>query len=265
MSTIENIKQFSVLNDESKDSLYQICFSMADSLKEVYSSLESIDSIKTIANQVQSIVSEYVKLTSEIKAPTLAVETLLNSVADITSYYSNINFSYLAETLQESFARSDYYSSIKAINKALSESYVDSADIYYFKKSKILFDDNKDIVIPSGMITSLNEINNYSVERIKTNRTINYDTKNIVFVNEKEVNSKASSKDMNVICSTMFLLEKSQEELFTEEELMNFLTVLEERYGTAIKTKTGVKIYRFVENLKQSRETFFSQADQVQY
>ena len=159
------------------------------------------------------------------------------------------------------------------ISQEMSKNYLEMPDISFLKVSDIVNSLNEELTIPRELRKSLKNLNLDTAMDIMRNHNIYYDLKRHCFVNKKifiesigienttdnreeiPLNSTANSKELNAICSGTEVLNRvGNDELFTENELMDFCTFLSLSPMVGFHNEVGERIWRLIETLFQNNE-----------
>ena len=157
------------------------------------------------------------------------------------------NHTPMIKDLIKSFAQADYIASYSIINQNLKKSIIRGSDIAFLKASDITTYSDTNLELPRGLKTSLETLNKSAAFEIIDNRTIGYDTNSNHFIGS---DSMLKSKAVNVACDGKYLFGVSDgDELFSEEELMNFISFLSRTPMLGAETATGKKILKWIGEL----------------
>ena len=118
---------------------------------------------------------------------------------------------------------------VSAIQKSLDSTSISMADVSFIKTAELMKSIRTELNMPVGLATAISELNKSSVERLAYNNSIVYRSDERKFVSITNENDYANSRELNIICKSEDLLEiANSEEVFNENELMNFMTYLDE-------------------------------------
>ena len=155
----------------------------------------------------------------------------------------------MTRSLTSCFANAQYEGAMDVLNQALKAKTVMASDVAFIKTSDYAEMFASEISFPRGMVTSLKALNKVTANDIANNTELRYDTETQQFISaEGEINSKG----LNVVCSGKTVFNSIQDELFSENELIDFCSFLSRTPMLAFKSDTGQKIYDFL------KELFFS-------
>jgi hypothetical protein len=151
----------------------------------------------------------------------------------------------MIKEVQKSLAASNITGCIQAIQATLDKTQILMPDMALLKTSDLLQGLRTDIKFPSGFLSDMKGLNKSAAIRLADNDQILYRSDLREFVNE-ESEAKATVSEMNVICGAGAVLEFSSEETFTENELMDFMTYLDDSPMMAMMNEVGKRIFSVI-------------------
>lgn len=229
---------------------------MAKTIADVMNN-SSIGQIKQnlpdIANNLKSFFDVYSEITKDNKIDVLDnVRNTINLFQAATAERLKTSFqTEMISTLKESFSKVKYEKFPEVINKTLKESVIGAADFAFLKTPGLLQTFEKELNLPRGMKTSLDVLHTSTAEEIAKNSNIVYDTKTNEFIADE---NRAKSTAMNVICAGKKIFSDGNGELFSEVELIDFMSFLSNTLTMALRSETGRRIYDFLEDLYKSKK-----------
>lgn len=228
--------------------------SVKEALKSITSIMDSSISQSAVSPQLQNAIKalsqSYVELVGLRDFGYSVSEQLIKMIASmqIETMY-NISQSFQTSMMRElssCFATAQYKNFVSIINKELSCSSIKAPDVAFLRTSVLVESLGATIVYPKGLTSSLKVLNKSTARDIAKNNEIEYDIKDNSFISAE---GSADSRGLNVICSGKAIFTFNNDELFSETELMDFNSFLSRTPMLAASTKTGRKIYVFLQNL----------------
>ena len=178
-------------------------------------------------------ISEYVKIQSEM-AVLSRYDKTTELIQDVYNYFSKSNIE----------------GCLTAIQKSLKKVEISAADFAFFKTSEIVRGLKNELRYPKGFLTDVKEINVSSAIHLFDSTTIQYRNDKRCFVNTEGTNSFATMQEMNVICGAKEVFRTNPEgEELSENELMDFMTLLDNHPTMAMRSETGQKIFNIISNM----------------
>jgi hypothetical protein len=156
-------------------------------------------------------------------------------IKDLAGYFSDMNYSGIVKTLQQSVDKTQ-------IN--ISDfSYIRACHIMDLKEIK------ESLNLPRGFATDIKCFNKSAALTLLNNNNISYNFQSREFINLDNTSSSATVPEMNSICSAKTILNKNDStEIFTENELLDFMNFLRSTPTLALNNKVGKKILTFIQN-----------------
>ena len=158
------------------------------------------------------------------------------------------------------FANARYELLPNVFNQAMAKEQMGAADIAFLKTGRIIPIIEPELVFPRGLKTSLRELQRVTADDLSDNADINYDVRNHKFLSS---DSALSSKEMNVLCSGVEIFDSG--DLFSETQLMDFISVLSRTPMTAVCCDTGKAIYDWVNELFNKKENMIGFDKKIYY
>lgn len=170
-------------------------------------------------------------------------KSLVNACVASLAIIENSAYTDMLASTQHFLKTFDYDGILSNVTKTLSSSLIESADISFLKLSDFGESLLQNTVAPKGLATVIRDLNKCTAIYISKCEDISYEVATRKFVVESDFSSKATAKEMNVICSGAEVLNDGGDERITTSELMSFLSVLENTRTFASQHKTGQKIH----------------------
>ena len=171
------------------------------------------------------VVLEKSQLTS-IAQLCLSHETAM--IHDTIGCFANARYEYLPDVL----------------NQAMAGSTIGAADVAFLKTGAIIPIIESELKYPRGFKTSVSNLRKSTAEDIADNPHIEYDTRENKFIGSE---SKVDSKSMNIVCAGIEVF--GSDDLFTEVELMNFVSYLSRTPMGGGFNETGIRIHQWLEEI----------------
>lgn len=154
----------------------------------------------------------------------------------------------MLKEVQFGLANSNISACVGALQNSLNSISMEMPDFSFFRTSELIKSLEQDLSLPTGFASALSDLNKSSAERLAYNDNIVYRNDIRRFVSVTNTNDKATSSELNVICRAEDLLDVTEyEEKFTENELMNFMSYLDEYPMMAMKSDIGQRIYSLID------------------
>ncbi|MDC7301001.1 hypothetical protein [Agathobacter ruminis] len=249
------------LSESTKKVIRQINFKgMTSALKIVAEQFKSVEGLQSNINSalkasqlqmnIQPVISEMMSqkyIAAQVFSNGEVAKQLANVQSAAVVMASLPNATQMLKDVQLGLANSNISACVNAIQKSLDSTSIAMADFSFVKTSELMKNIKPDIVMPAGLATAISELNKSSVERLAYNESIVYKSDERKFVSVPNENDYANAKELNIICRSEDLFELADsEEVFNENELMNFMTYLDEMPMLALQNEVGKKIYRLI-------------------
>lgn len=218
------------------------------------------DSFRSITPPIDGVSQVLKEIVQNYKVPQLPDFLPRQLFSDyLSSQLSSFSFSEMAGTselvksFQTAFINTDYQACVSALSEALASSTISTYDFSFLKTLDISREFLSAINGPTGLLTSLNNLNKETAYRLAREEDITYDIEKAAFVVKNNPSAIATAKEMNVITSGADLFDCMEDEYISESELMNFMSYLQSSPTFAAVNSVGKKIYdlleRFAEHL----------------
>ena len=199
------------------------------------------EGIKTIASFSSEMIS--------------GMANLQASVAISSSLYDSAMISNVAKCL----AAFNIEGCVEAIQDTIDKPSIIMPDYSFLKTSPIIKSVQKDLVLPHGFATDMRNFNSSSAKQIANNNNISFNTETRRFVSGENV---ATTKEINAVCSGVrFFGVIGDDEMFSENELIEFMSFLDRTPKLAMSNEIGLRILNLVRNIECSisfdREEFY--------
>ncbi len=205
---------------------------------------------KTVEN-IYSVVESFKDLIGSFEFRNTINDALVNLSVNSLLQISTAYQTDMMKELTNCFVNANYEKLVSVINKSLNNSIIHAPDIAFLKTSdltKVLWDE---IQYPTGLKTSLKELNKSTAFDIDQSGDLKYIIKDNRFYSD---NGNANSKELNVLCSARFIINEMTGELFSESELIDFNSILDATPTLALDTETGKRIKELINYLFNSEE-----------
>lgn len=203
-----------------------------------------------ILQEIQSISHSYTQLMDEYKLGSSMSKSLNAVVADLQVntmlQLSQSLQTEMVQNLSACFANADYNGLIDIINDTLARPHIEAPDIAFIKTSKLIDSIKKELVLPRGFSSVIKALNKSTAEGIADNSEIVYDTGRKLFISGS---GDTDAQGLNIISSGKDILTQTSKELFSESELIDFMTVLSTTPMLALSVETGKKIFELLNEL----------------
>lgn len=201
-------------------------------LKTLIAHYEQIDAISAFST---SIVSEMAELQTSIAiAASLYESSMIENIAKCISAL-NIN------------------GCISSIQETINKPSIIMPDYSFLKTSPLMKGVQKDIVMPYGFVTDIKNFNVSSAKQLASNTSIVFNSKERAFVSE---NNKVTINEINTICTAVKLFEtiNNDDEMFSENELINFMSFLDQTPKLALNNPVGKRINQVIKDYRDCIE-----------
>lgn len=203
-----------------------------------------------ILQEIQSISHSYTQLMDEYKLGSSMSKSLNAVVADLQVntmlQLSQSLQTEMVQNLSACFANAEYNGLIDIINDTLARPRIEAPDIAFIKTSKLVDSIKKELVLPRGFSSAMKTLNKSTAEGIADNSEIVYDIGRNLFISGS---GDTDAQGLNVISSGKEILTLTTKELFTESELIDFMTLLSTTPMLALSVETGKKIFELLNEL----------------
>jgi hypothetical protein len=227
------------------------------SMQKVANALShSTPQLSHIEKEMYNIATEQVSKLGNLSLDLSYAETYNLMLSQIEAFLL-IEQSYptkMLKNIQNSLSKLDLKGCLEATNTALNRPFIEIADVAFLKLSSIDDFFFRQIEYPRGFATALSQLNVGTARRVVQCDDISYEPRSRFFVVSKKPSDKASSRELNVICSGADILDNlatDNDDLISESELISFLTVLSETPGFGIEDEVGQKILHIVRRVAE--------------
>ena len=249
------------LSEAAKKTVGQINMDgMTSALKIVAKQLKPFENMSGLLNsalkaaQVQMSIQPMIsKMIGQkyIEANVFGKGSVASQLADIQSNLAVLaslpTATRMLKEVQLGLANSNISACVGALQNSLNGISMGMPDFSFFRTSELIKSLGQDLSLPTGFASALSDLNKSSAERLAYNDNIVYRNDIRRFVSVTNTNDKATSSELNVICRAEDFLEVTEyEERFTENELMNFMSYLDENPMMAMKNEVGQRIYNLI-------------------
>lgn len=195
----------------------------------------------------KNLINEYLK-TSEIRELPAQILTDMAELQSLTAFNAAIFKTSMINNVAKSIASLNIQGFISAVQEAVNKPDINMADYSFMKTHPLMRETLDELVLPYGFKTDIKRFNSGSAHKISSNKEIVYSTQKRSFISGYYTSSVS---EINTICSAIALFDElSDDEMFSEEELMGFMSFLDETPKLGSENPTGKKIYQLIENYK---------------
>lgn len=217
-------------------------------------------------------ISQMVTFSSKVLESYLRIQDRLAEAFKQKYIYSDIFSGYekvvdqMARTISSSFVIAEVFNASKMLNEikhsiatvningctgalqnAIDAIKIQMPDLVFIKTSDLVQELKFDLVLPTGFASDIKNFNKASARRLIANSKIIFDCNKRQFFDIENDSSSASVTEMNSICCFEIIAEDVESgEIFTENELMGFMTFLSEKPMLALRNIVGKKIFKVV-------------------
>ena len=202
-----------------------------------------------IGEVLKGIVQQYRVPQLPENFPMRQFSNYLSSQLSSLSFSAISGASELTKSFQTSFINTDYQACVSAISRVFACSTIPAVDFSFLKTLNISRKLLPTVSVPSGLLTSLNNLNKEAAYRLAGEEDIAYDVGKATFFARNDFSVTATAKEMNVIASGANLFDYVEEEYISEVELMNFMSYLQNSPTFASENPVGKKIYNLLNNV----------------
>lgn len=206
-----------------------------------------------LSNSLKPMMESYTEQIKALNTPLIS-DSVINAFKTIQ--FPTLAFSKLVtqtpmiQTITSAMVNMDYHSCFSIANTTLKKPQIVAPDIVFFKISELAKVMKPNLNYPRGLSTSLNKLTMLSALTIADNADVFYDVSEKGFFREgHEDKSAILPSELNTICSAKEILTDFEEEFVSEQELMDFMSILFDTPTFASAHPVGKKIYRFIKKL----------------
>lgn len=222
---------------------------------------------RKIYNEYFGLMKDYYKVENDAQKDAIRV------MYDLQYILLSMNDTSMSKEIENCFMGGKLDGIPHVINQEIKKRRLNASDISFLKISDVMNNLDGELSIPRELRKSIEYLNLETAVDIMKNNNIYYDMEKHCFVNEllfaKSIGvanragisiatpkgSTANSKELNVICSGTELLNRvGNDELFTEDELMDFCTFLSLKPMLGPRNEVGERIWNLIETLHQNEE-----------
>lgn len=257
----EALKTISRIIDQIHPQIETTAFSLSHIIKETIPQYNNIN--VAIADSLHDFASRYKELFNTYKGTDLTVNMRLELERSQLSSIAQLCYCHETPMIHDAigcFANAQYEYLPGIFNKALAGTTIGAADIAFIKTGTIIPIIDSELVYPRGFKTALKKLDKYTARDLSDNSNIEYDLKENQF---KSPESNVNSKGMSVICAGLEIF--GSDDLFTEVELMDFVSFLSRTPMNAGFTETGQKINEWLKELYEHHINIISFDQDIYY
>lgn len=228
---------------------------LAKAISPLTEILSTRDFTPIVSNSLSDALSEMSKSYATLFAGRELSERVISSLVSLhmdsliamsSSYQSS-----MIKALAASFATADYSRTIGILNETMNCPTILASDVAFLKTSGLVDAIGGELKLPRRLTTSLRDLNKVTAHDISSNGILEYRTGEGIF---KSKSGEASSKALNVICSGKYIFIQPNREVVSENELIDFCSLLSSTPTLAMMDDTGRKIYKFINSLFETGE-----------
>ncbi|SFI24446.1 RES domain-containing protein [Pseudobutyrivibrio sp. OR37] len=243
-------KTFAQINTDGMTSALKIAAEQLRPLENISGQLNSALRVAQVQMSVQPVVSQMIGQ-KYIDANVFSNGSFALQLADIQSQLAVLaslpTATPMLKEVQIGFANSNISACVGALQNSLNGISMEMPDFSFFRTSELIKSLGHDLSLPTGFASALAGLNKSSAERLAYNDNIIYRNDIRRFVSVTNTDDNATSSELNVICRAEDFLDVTEyEEKFTENELMNFMSYLDEHPMMAMKSEIGERIFSLI-------------------
>lgn len=243
-------KAFAQINTDGMTSALKIATEQLRPLENMSGQLNSALRVAQVQMNVQPVISQMIGQ-KYIDANVFGNGSFALQLADIQSQLAVLaslpTATQMLKDVQFGLANSNISACVGALQNSLNSISMEMPDFSFFRTSELIKSLGQDLSMPTGFASALSGLNKSSAERLAYNNNIVYRNDIRKFISVTNTNDQATSSEMNVICRAEDFLDVTEyEEKFSENELMNFMSYLDEHPMMAMKSEVGQKIYSLI-------------------
>lgn len=201
-----------------------------------------------MGNNLFKIANQYSQLLGSYNASAMS-ESMRTALENIQlKSICQLSLSYETEMIHDAigcFANAKYEYLPSVFNQAMKKPIIGAADVAFLKNGIIIPVVETELIYPRGFKTSLGMLNRSTAEDISDNDSIDYDTKKHRYITI--TGGTEDSRGLNLVCAFRDITDS--DELFTEVELVDFVSVLASTPMLALTDVTGIKILNWIREL----------------
>ena len=212
------------------------------------SNISYINYEKEIELITKTLTDQYIQDFKQIASPKILADIahLQTSIALDSLLYNSEMITKIAKNI----ASLNLTGCIAAVQDTVNQPSIIMSDYSFIKTSTLIKDLQSAISFPYGFVTDIKNVNISSAKQIVDSKSIVYKNNKRVFVTK---NGEATPQELNTICSAVRLFKiVNDNEHFTEEELIDFMSFIEKTPKIAIKHPVGEKIYQIIQEINNS-------------
>lgn len=206
-------------------------------------STKYINNELVIRNLTDNLTESYSKVFSKYTYS----NKFIKSMAELQSTIAVFNSLYktdMLESIAKAYSEYDFSGCISAIQKVVNSGNIGMSDYSFLKQSPLFTNLQTDLSLPAGFNTDIRIFNIRSAKRLEHSTNIYFDSNERCF---KYKNYSVNVKEMNSICLAANLFDSiGDSEYFSENELVEFMSFLEDSPSMWKDNATGVKIHNLI-------------------
>ena len=242
---ISILRQISEANRLKIERINFNAIEQASNAVNTLNNLYNIDNVlKTISD---SLITHYEQI-SAVSAISSKMAELQASVAIAASLYE----SSMIEQVAKCIASLNLDGCIASIQKTVDNSSIIMPDYSFLKTSPLMKSIKKEIDMPYGFATDIKHFNYSSAKQVANNKFIVFDSQKRAFISG---NKKVTINELNSICTAVkFFGTLNDNELFSENELIDFMSFLDQTPKLALSNPIGQRINQVIHSIRDSIE-----------
>lgn len=238
------------INYDGMTSALKLVAEQLKPLEGMHSNLNSALKVAQVKMNAQPVISERMSqqyISAQVFSNREVAKQLANVQSTAAVLASLPTATRMLKDVQLGLANSNISACVDAIQKSLNSTSIAMADMSFIKTAELMKSIVSELVMPVGLPSTIADLNKSSMERLAYNNDIIYKSDTRKFVSVINEEDYASASEMNVICRTEDFLDATEyEEKFTENELMNFMSFLDDSPMFAMNSPVGRKIYGLI-------------------
>lgn len=243
---IQAMKDIQRVTEAITPCYYKTMLSVADALQQVKSkidlnTLQIAQSLQSIALKYQELFGSYDLVSMSESMRIMLERSQLTSIMQLCVSHETK----MVHDAISCFANAKYEYLPSVFNQTMKKHIIGAADIAFLKTGTIIPIIESELVYPRGIKQTLKLLNKSTAENIADNGCIDYNTNNHKFITS---NASEDSQSLNIICAGKEILD-SNEDLFTEVELMDFVSYLSCTPMLGLLESTGIRIFNWLKKM----------------
>lgn len=221
---------------------------LAQAINLVSSAFDIVNEYDSVLDTVsKSLKQQYMQIDALLSYSSIMINEMAELQASV-ALAASVYHSTMIQNVAKSIAQMNIQACVLAIQDAVDKPYISMPDYSFLKTTQIMKEVQNEVLLPYGFKTDLKKFNKSSAKQLSNNDELYYHSdKRAFFVG----NYSASIQEMNSICSAVrFLDDVGGGELFSEIQLVDFMSFLEKTPKAGMNHSTGARINTLIHNMK---------------